>query len=71
MQTYRLKTTVSNDGTITIKKLPFRAGDEVEIVVRSRERWPQRDERYPLRGEPIRYASPFESVAEGDWDVLQ
>ncbi len=68
---YRVKTTVSNDGTLTIKELPFRAGDEVEVIVRSRERERERGWRYPLRGKPIRYVDPFESAAEDDWDVLQ
>jgi len=71
MQTYRVTTTVSNDGTITINKLPFRVGDEVEVVVQSREREPRRRERYPLRGKPVRYIDPLSSVAEDDWDVLQ
>ncbi len=38
MQTYHIETTVSNDRTLTIKELPFRAGDKVEVIVRSRER---------------------------------
>ena len=38
MQMCRVETTVSNDGTLTIKGLPFRAGDEAEVIVRSRER---------------------------------
>ncbi|MFQ5852248.1 MAG: hypothetical protein ACE5JU_16905 [Candidatus Binatia bacterium] len=71
MQTYRVETTVSNDGTLTIKGLPFRAGDKVEVIVRSREREREHRERYPLRGKPIRYISPFESVAEDDWGALK
>lgn len=71
MQIYRVETTISNDGTITIKELPFQAGDTVEVIVRSRERERERSERYPLRGQPIRYVDPFESVAEDDWYVLK
>jgi pyruvate-formate lyase-activating enzyme len=26
--------------------------------------------RYPLRGKPLRYVMPLESVAEEDWDAL-
>ena len=71
MQTYSVETTVSNDGTLTIKGLPFRAGDKVEVIVRSREleRGPRK--RCPLRGKPIRYLDPFESVAQDDWNTLQ
>jgi hypothetical protein len=71
MQTYHVAVIVSKDGTLTLKKLPFRAGDKVEVVVRSRERALGRGKRYPLRGTPVRYVDPFGSVAEGDWNVLQ
>jgi hypothetical protein len=71
MQTYHVTATVSDDGTITIKKLPFRAGDEVKVIVRASELQPKRGERYPLRGKPVRYADPFGSVAEENWDVLR
>jgi len=30
-----------------------------------------KDERYPLRGTPIRYEEPTEPVALDDWDVLK
>lgn len=71
MQTYRVKTAISKDGAITIRKLPFEAGDEVEVIVRSHERKRRRNGRYPLRGTPVRYVKPFESVGQNDWDVLQ
>lgn len=70
MQTYSVETTVSNDGTLTIKGLPFRAGDKVEVIVRSCERKQEPRERCPLRGKPIRYLDPFESVAQDDWNTL-
>ena len=31
----------------------------------------QKEELYSLRGKPIRYLEPFESVAENDWEVLR
>jgi hypothetical protein len=71
MQIYRVKTTISSDGTLIIEELPFRPGDKVEVVVRSRGPEPERIEQYPLRGKPIRYVDPFEGIAVNDWDVLQ
>jgi hypothetical protein len=44
---------------------------EFLIIVCSRERERERNGRYSLRGKPIRYVDPFESVAEGDWNVLR
>jgi len=34
METYRVRTTVSKDGQLSIKGLPFRAGAKVEVFVR-------------------------------------
>ena len=71
MQMYRVETTVSGEGTLTIKGLPFRAGDKVEVIVRGQERERERSMRYPLRSKPIRYVDPLRSVAEDDWDALR
>ena len=70
MQTYRVEVTIADNGTLLINNLPFQAGDKVEVVVRSRNPKVAKTKRYPLRGTPIRYLNPFESVAENAWDVL-
>lgn len=71
MQTYRIETTVSRDGILTIRGVPFRVGDEVEVIVLGHRRKRENSERHPLRGKPIRYVAPFESVAESDWNALR
>ncbi|HMN00905.1 MAG TPA: hypothetical protein PKC99_18020 [Anaerolineales bacterium] len=37
METFRVRTTVSKDGQLSIKGLPFRAGAKVEVVIRKEE----------------------------------
>jgi hypothetical protein len=71
MQDYRVETKVSNDGSLIIKGLPFQAGDKVEVIIRSHKDGERTGTCYPLRGKPIRYADPFGSVAEEDWEVLR
>jgi hypothetical protein len=71
MSDYRVETSVASDGSLTIKGLPFQAGDRVEVIVRSQEHPEGNGERYPLRGKPIRYTDPFSSVAEKDWGALR
>ena len=71
MQTFNVKTTVSNDGTLTIKGLHFRAGEKVKVIVRSNENLRENGKRYPLRGKPIQHDNPFGSVAEDDWESLK
>jgi predicted DNA-binding antitoxin AbrB/MazE fold protein len=38
METFRVRTTVSKDGQLSIKGLPFRAGAKVEVVIRNEEK---------------------------------
>lgn len=70
MQGHRVDTRVSSDGSLTIKGLPFPAGDEVEVIIRSRK--PREDANcHPLCGKPVRYVDLFGSVAGGDWEALK
>ncbi len=71
MQTYRLRTVVTKHGTLTLTDLPFRAGDEVEVVIREQVTQSQTPNRYPLRGDQVHYVDPLESVAEDDWTALR
>jgi hypothetical protein len=71
MQACRIETRVTRDGTLTIKGLPFRAGDKVEVIVRRHKHEEGQAKRYPLRGKPVRYTEPFSNVAEGDWEALR
>jgi hypothetical protein len=70
MTIYRVEVTVSDEGTLLINNLPFQAGDKVEVVVRSHKPKVAKTNRYPLRGAPIQYLDPFESVAENAWGIL-
>ncbi len=67
MQAYRTETTISQDGKLSIGGLPFRKGDEVEVIVLIQERAKTTRERYPLRGKPISYHQPFDGVAGKDF----
>ena len=69
MQEYKVETRVASDGSLTLKGLPFHAGDKVEVIVRGHKRSEEETQRYPLRGKPVRYIDPFGSVAEEDWEA--
>ena len=71
METYRTETKMARDGELHLSKLPFRAGEEVEVIVLSREPALKGEAKYALRGEPIRYDRPTEPVSEDDWEALQ
>jgi hypothetical protein len=71
MQTYRTETIISENGIITIHGVPFRTGDRVEVIILGYSYKKKNGERYPLRGEPIRYDAPFDNAAEDDWEILK
>ncbi|PIU31864.1 MAG: hypothetical protein COT06_05855 [Syntrophobacteraceae bacterium CG07_land_8_20_14_0_80_61_8] len=71
MHGYRVETTVSSQGSLIIKGLPFQAGDKVEVIIRRHKHGERKNTCYPLRGKPIRYADPFGSVGEEDWETLR
>jgi hypothetical protein len=71
MQAFRTETILSQDGILTVKGIPFRAGEKVEIIILKLQPNPVGSERYPLRNKPIRYLAPYESVAEEDWDAMK
>jgi hypothetical protein len=71
MHDYRIETKIDADGSVTIRGIPFQAGERVEVIIRGYESGAGNGERYPLRGTPVRYTDPYGSVGENDWDALQ
>jgi len=68
---YRIKTTVSDDRTITLSNLPFQAGEKIEVIIREDEAVKTAKNRYPLRGTPVEYQNPFDGVADDFWIAAQ
>ena len=70
MQTYRIETTLTQQGAVTLRNLPFQKGDTVEIIVLRRSFIPPLTENYPLRGMVLKYEDPTAPVAQEDWEVV-
>jgi hypothetical protein len=70
MESHRIETTLEQDGTLTLRDLPFHAGETVEVVVVAKSA-PAGGERYPLRATPVTYTDPYEPVAVEDWDAAR
>jgi hypothetical protein len=71
MYAHRIKITLTEDGTITLDKLPFQTGDEVEIIILASPHASPGKDPYPLRGKPVQYDQPTEPIAEADWEALE
>ena len=62
---------VGEDGSIRVDRLPFRAGQAVDVTIHpvSTVLTAPSSGRYPLAGVPVEYVEPFTGVAEGDWEA--
>lgn len=72
MQAHRAETTVSEDGAIMLRNVPFRSGESVEVIVLpfvGAATFVSAGSRYPLRGTPVTFLDPTEPVADADWDA--
>lgn len=68
MEAYRTSAIVHDDGTVVIGNLPFQKGQRVEVIRLEESKAASDDGTYALRGEPVRYIDPFDSVAEDEWE---
>ena len=69
MQAHRAETTLSEDGVITLRDIPFRRGELVEVIVLPFSAVAASGARYPLRGTPVTLVSPTEPVADANWEA--
>lgn len=78
MDVHRIETVLTEDGTLTLRGLPFHVGDTVKVIVL--ESHSSQHEAlthspdlnpYPLHGAVIRYDDPTEPVALEDWEALK
>jgi len=64
----QIEATLERDGTLTLQGLPFHAGEVVQITIRTKAETVVPERRLRLRGTPVSYREPFESVAVDDWE---
>ena len=69
MQTYRVEAKLQKDGTLTLRNLPFQAGESVEVLIVVQTVAVSQKNSYPLRGTSLHYTDPTEPVAEEDWEA--
>ncbi len=66
---HRVETVLSEAGKLSLDRLPFRAGQAVEVIVLPAPAPAPASQ--PLRGTLLRYDRPTEPAAEADWDALR
>ena len=68
---HRVEITLQQDGTLTLDRLPFQAGQSVEVIILPVAKKSDVADPHPLRGIPIQYDRPCDPVAEEDWDAMK
>jgi hypothetical protein len=71
MRAYRIEKTLSEDGALELRALPFRAGEIVEVIILSREDKVCEAQDFPLKGKVLHYEKATEPVAQDNWEVLR
>jgi len=71
MQAFRTETKLLQNGKLSLKGLPFRKGEQVEVIILAQKQKSQTQQPYPLRKKAIIYRQPFDSVAENEWETLK
>ena len=66
---HRIEVVLSEDGKLSLDRLPFRAGQTLEVIVLPVAT--PAPVAHPLRGSVLRFDRPTDPVAETDWGVLQ
>lgn len=67
MNAHRTKTTIHDNGTLTLEDLPFQEGEAVEVIILETASLGDVTDRFPLRGMLRRYDNPFDPIAQEDW----
>ena len=70
MSVHHVETTLTQDGTLILRDLPFQAGDAVEVLIVPRAASTEQN-AYPLRGKVLHYDNPTAPVAQEDWEALR
>jgi hypothetical protein len=71
MEPCRLQTTLTQDSTLVLQGLPFKAGETVEVVIRRPAADLSEEGHYELRGLPVTFLDPTEPVAQSDWEAAR
>jgi len=66
---HRIQIVLSEDGKLSLERLPFRAGQTVDVILLPVSE--ANPDTHALTGTVIRYDRATEPVAESDWDATK
>ncbi|GAB3923324.1 hypothetical protein [Larkinella terrae] len=74
MNAIRIRTELTQNYELLLRNLPLKKGKKVEVIILEDEfeDTSANQNRFPLRGKPLRYDDPFGSATEtSDWEAAQ
>ena len=72
MKEHHIETVLTEKGKLLLQNLPFKQGDEVEIIILERSSSKTASDPNALKGTVIRYDDPLEpATSPEDWEVLK
>jgi hypothetical protein len=66
---HRVEAVLAEDGKLSLDRLPFRAGQTVEVIVLPAAQSPPPGT--PLRGTVLRFDRPTDPVDDAEWGVAR
>lgn len=69
MAAYKVATTLQQDGQLTLEHLPFRAGEQVDVLIVPAAARNGAGPTDTLRGTVLGYDDPTDPVAASDWEA--
>jgi len=69
VQTHRTVGTVGTGGKLVLEDLPFAPGENVEVLILSKQEFAGPTQGSTLEGSVLEYLDPFEPVATEDWEA--
>jgi hypothetical protein len=70
MNSHRIKTALTENGKLSLQNLPFKKGDEVDIIILQQNSSTINPDAYSLKGTVIHYEDPFEpAIAPEEWNA--
>ena len=74
MNAIRIRTQISQNNELILRNLPLLKGKQVEVIILEddTEVESSNQDRFPLRGKPIRFNDPFGAATdETDWEAIR
>jgi hypothetical protein len=69
VQAIRVETTIQQDSSLLIERLPIHAGAEIEVILLVKSASTAQQAPHSLRNVPITYTQPTEPAAQDAWEA--